>query len=216
MSTTEIAILAAVAGPLAALVGGLVTFFAGWLSDRRRFVAEIQKMRHDVLRMYAEKLIEARMGAYPQLYPILSNAGKHLDFPDAFNKQINIADLESAVNIWDSQHGVLLTVESGRRAMELRTQIRAIARSNVWDTPESDESKKLWSDLRDSLAAFEVALRGDLGVYAVEFGNPERGFRSYGTVCESDAYSRTRNGLSIRQWINSLAHVGTKRDETGS
>lgn len=162
------------------LLGVLITIAAGFVTLKRQIAGEIRRVRYEIIQSYAERLEDARLTHYPDLYRTLSDAIKVLDYPDAHPEGLDLARLESEVNAWDSARGVLLSAESGERAVSLRALLRRQARRS---------GAPLLTDLRPSLAALEVALRVDLGVYALEFANIERNFRRFGSIPPEESRS---------------------------
>ena len=154
----------ALAASLFTLLGLVVTVIAGFLLKRRRY---------ELLDSYAQRLTEERLKRYPELYKLLSSALKVLDYPDAFPEELDLARLQATVNEWDSSWGLLLTVESGDKAQELRKVLHGLSGKQS-PLPEDDADR-----LRQALVGLEVALRVDLGVYALEYVSIKPGFRRY-------------------------------------
>ncbi|HYK01480.1 MAG TPA: hypothetical protein VE974_06970 [Thermoanaerobaculia bacterium] len=119
---------------------------------------------------------DERLKRYPGLYLLISSAIKQIDYPDAFETALEVRLVEEKFNEWDSSWGLLFTEESGKRAQFVRQMLRRLVRTEKVPT-ESDQR-----ELRASFLALEIALRVDTGVYAVEFAEIERNFRSYDSV----------------------------------
>lgn len=158
------------------LIGVILTVTANFIIQQRQHDAAIRKARFDILGIYAQKLEHERLERYPALYSLLSSTIKQIDYPDAFAHPVDVRALEQALSAWDSSWGLLLTEESGGKAQSLREILRGFVRS-LDKSATSDLNQ-----LRPSLVALEIALRVDLGVYAVEFAEIERNFRSYDSV----------------------------------
>jgi hypothetical protein len=165
---------------LLTLLGVLITVFVSYQITIRRITAEIHKTNQGTLAIYAEYLGKARIDSYPELFGILSTLVKAIDYhPDLGNPDLALIDAFSKINEWDSRHGLLLAHESGKRCFSLRLILRDIIRAGYHSLGPfiSDQCRK--TDLENALVGLEVALRKDLGVYALEEWNIEPSFRTY-------------------------------------
>jgi hypothetical protein len=154
----------AIVASLVTLVVTVLTVAAGFLLKRRRY---------ELLDLYAQRLTDERLKRYPELYKVLSSALKVLDYPDEFPDGLDLASLRTTVNEWDSSWGVLLTVESGDKAQQLRRVLHDLSRKQP--PLAADET----TALHQALVGLEIALRVDLGVYALEYVSIKPGFRRY-------------------------------------
>lgn len=159
---------------LLTLLGAILSVIIGYSKTLRTIDTELHKQHYGVLNIYAKGLFEKRLSVYSELYSILSNAVKIIDYPDLFTEPVNIVDIENKLNEWDSNYGLLLTKESGARAMTVRKALRTLSSkfTTIHDCLKDHESKE---KLEESLVGLEVALRVDLGVYAVESWNIKKG-----------------------------------------
>jgi len=164
---------------LGALVGVVITVIVTHRNTVRTLTAEIRKVRYGVLNVYAERLCEARLLAYSEIYPLLSNTVKMIDYPELFTQSEDIEHLENQLNVWDSKHGLLLTKESGNHAMKTRSTLRSLRKQGYKTIHNCGQDRSAMKELCDALVGLEVALRVDLGIYAVESWNIETGFGAY-------------------------------------
>src|ERR1043166_523468 len=163
----------------ATLLGVLITVLVAHRSTVRTLTAEIQKPRYGVLNVYAERLCEARLLAYSEIYPLLSNTVKMIDYPELFPQSKDIERLENQLNVWDSKHGLLLTKESGSHAMKTRAAFRSLSKQGYKTVHNCTHNPSAKKELADAIVGLEVALRIDLGIYALESWNIETGFGAY-------------------------------------
>jgi hypothetical protein len=194
-----------------ALLGVLVTVAAQSVALRRQIAGEERKGRFGILLAFAAELEEHRLAAYSEICSMLSDAVKHIDYPDMFTEALDLSDLERKLCSLDSKYSILFSSLSGDSSMKLRDQLRQIVRERTTLQAEHLVTQPAWvEELRHALIDLEVALRLDLGVYAVEFAEIERGFKKYAR--SSHARSQAEQGESGGGAVP--ANPGLKRTDT--
>jgi hypothetical protein len=157
-----------------------VATLAQSLGLRRQISGEERKVRLGILSVFAAKLEDRRLETHAEICCILSDAPKHIDYPEMFSEALDLTFLESSISTLDSKYSAFFSAESGERAMELRGQLRRSVREGCSLKDALASVRPEWlRELRHALVGFEIALRMDLGVYAVEFAEIERGFKRY-------------------------------------
>ena len=175
--------------PLFALIGILVTITAQHLALRRQISGDRWKSRFGILLAFAGELEKRRLDAYSEIGLILSDAVKRIDFPDMSDDSLDLPHLESTLSALDSKYSILFSSLCGENAMKLRVTLRRIIRRTGVGVGFRSLSPAEVAELRDALIGLEVALRIDLGVYAVEFAEIERGYKQYTGTSKAENFS---------------------------
>lgn len=146
-------------------------FFARYAANSR---AELRRLQLQTHSEYADALLKARLEYYPELYSIVSEFVKQvwgfrsgrLGYVGASGSQLQ--DLSSRVNDWDSKHAILMSMDTSGALWSLRKAVQEKVRC----IPSEDISLTLeeiaYKDIGEKIAAVELAMKTDLGVFAVE------------------------------------------------
>nr|VFK80468.1 MAG: hypothetical protein BECKSD772D_GA0070982_111710 [Candidatus Kentron sp. SD] len=90
--TTEITVA------LLAFVGVAMSVFTSWMMTRIKLAAETRKLDVQVQINYAAAFVERRHAAYPELYQLLSDLVKKLQFENVTTQYL--VDLRTSVEKW--------------------------------------------------------------------------------------------------------------------
>ena len=168
---------------LIALIGVLISALVSLFISKAEVNSRIKNLRYEIQQTYAANLQEKRMEVYPALYTLLSeftnriqNRTLSLDWLKGF-----YADLCE----WDAKHALFLSARTNGLAYKFRRFIRNISETNSTaleqrlKTPEKRQQliRKAWE--------LELALKNDLGIFQVEFFNPEKIFDTYDDISET-------------------------------
>lgn len=183
MPTEILVALIAFAGVLASVAASLVT-------SMRLTNAELQKLRTEIQQTYADKLLEKRLDVYPSLYALLSDFVKKIQ-SNTMSKSV-LEELRTQIEEWDSKHAVLFSGRAGIICYRFRKML-----AELMQKPDEELQKDLASvdflrELRYKTGELELALKGDLGIYVVEFSDLTREFKSYQEVAEAIGRKPTR------------------------
>jgi hypothetical protein len=143
--------------------------------------AEIEKTRQTLTSTYAGKLADARLAAYPKLYPLLSDLAKHIEGGSDMHitgEHLTVTDarsLLSKLNAWDSEHALLLSDHASTEIFELRQRLVPIA----LETAARQLTETELNELLQNAQCLEIALKVDLGVYEVETYEKREFYASY-------------------------------------
>ena len=95
---------------LVSLGGVLLSALISWIVSKQRVDAEIQKVRYDLQRSYAETLHKSRLQAYPPVYASLESFSKAIQ-----KKQATLSELQAfyqSIDRWHTGNGHLLGAET--------------------------------------------------------------------------------------------------------
>lgn len=163
----------ALAYAISALISGIVA----WFISNRKSNLEIQKIRYEMQAAVSDVITRERLAHYSDLYRQLELYTRAIQ-----RKQLNLMvakDTLSSIEEWYSTHGLLLGSESNSACYTL---IRKLSR--ITDVQEEAFNERLADDekrrqlIRDAWS-FEIALKNDLGIFAVEHFDPDVKPKSY-------------------------------------
>ncbi len=168
---------------LISLLGLILSVIVSWFVARYKAKMELKKMRLETHHIYADNLIRARLTCYPEAYKILESIvkniqSKKMDF-DSFN------DLVERVNNWYSDNGYLLSADTNRRFYSSIRKFTNIGQASpkAFEDRLNDNLKR--KDLITSAWKIELGLKNDLGIFELEFFNPDSKFSSYKEIDET-------------------------------
>ncbi len=152
---------------LIAFLGVLSSAVVSFLISRNIVNTELKKLRYEMKKTYASKLLEARLNVYPTLYFLLSSFLKETRYRSIH--KTTIETLLAQIDEWDSKNAILLGENSGR--------ICYIFRENLWQLLDCTneklkqklESPQFIEELRTEAQKLELAIKSDIGIYGVDF-----------------------------------------------
>jgi len=168
---------------LISLCGVALSALVSWLISRYQVRLGIQKIRLEMQRIYAERLHEARLVRYEPIYEAIERHVKAC--------QRRSADLSthrtfySFVDEWHTKNGFVLSSDTNRRFYTyMRKARRVTERSEEAFKERYADAVKRREMIRD-VWELELGLKNDLGVFELEFFDPDRKFKSYREIDEA-------------------------------
>src|SRR6266513_3987636 len=159
---------------LIALVGVLASVMASVALALRATRIELKRTRQQLTSAYATRLIDARLGVYPELYAILSDFLKHIEGGSdkhMAGQALTMADLKDLLSklvAWDSHHALLLSDRAGRAIFGLRQQLIQLIRAAQPNEERALTSSATLDALLSGAHQLEIGLKVDLGIYEIE------------------------------------------------
>jgi hypothetical protein len=174
--TTEIVVA------LIALAGVILSIVASLLASMRITNTELQKLRTEIQQSYADKLVERRLEVYPSLYTPLSNFTRVIRFGSLSKSAFE--QLRTQMEELDSKHSVLFSGRTGvifHRFLMMLAELTEMPDETIQKKYATDDEKR---ELRHRIGEVELALKSDLGIYVVEFADPQKSFSSYQEIVD--------------------------------
>lgn len=166
-----------------AFIGVLVSVVVSIVTSMRSTNAELRKLRTEIQQTYADRLLEKRLDVYPSLYALLSDFAKRIQF-STISKSV-LEELRDQIEEWDSKHSVLFSGRAGVICYHFRKMLAELAQKPDEELQKDLASADFLRELRRRIGELELALKGDLGIYVVEFSDLTREFKSYREVAEA-------------------------------
>ena len=146
--------------------GLILSALVSLLISRRVVAAESHKLLFEAKKIYDNKLLEARLAAYPNLYTLLSKFIK-----GTRQRSIDRSTLESfvaEVNEWDCKHAILFSTYAGKACHDLRYFLEDLLREKNETLIQRLSSQAVIGTLIGKMRRLELALKSDLGIYGVD------------------------------------------------
>lgn len=159
---------------LISFTGVVLSVLISFLTSSRLTRTELEKLRSEVKKTYADRLLSKRLETYPGLYYLASNFLKEIQYGSVDNLLLN--EFRTQLIEWDSKNAIFLSSYASRKLYSLR---RRLVRELKQLTDEELKDQDLLKDLQKQVERLEVALRNDIGVYVVEFSDPDVRFSSF-------------------------------------
>lgn len=133
---------------------------------------ELRKLRAEIQQTYVGLLLEKRLDVYPALYQVLSRFIKVIEFSVVTKSALQ--ELRTQIEQWDSQYSIYFTGKTADVFHEFRMTIAELS-----ELPDEEIQAKINPEagttwLRHRVAEIELALKGDLGIYIVEFTDADK------------------------------------------
>jgi len=159
----------------------------------RQTRVESQKIRDSHLHIYAEKIFEKRIVAYPKIIEHLVKIIQKVNL----HQEITISELESLsiyLLEWNQKYSALTSVNTEQVLHYFYTDLNSRTKKEL-EVLVSDQNSLL--KFRDKMLEFYLALKGDLGVYALISPASITGFKSPKTIYDvSSLYKRIKKKVS--------------------
>jgi hypothetical protein len=166
---------------LIAFIGILVSVLVSVLTSMRVINTELQRLRTEIQQTYAGKLLEKRLEVYPDMYYLLSDFIKKVQFHDDSKIDMDeevLEELRAQTNEWNSRYSLFFSGETNLTSTKFRKLLDDLIKSVDKDTVKKIPTEAL-RPLRHEAGHFELALKSDLGIFVVEFSDPAKRFTSY-------------------------------------
>jgi hypothetical protein len=162
---------AEVTAAIIASCGVIISAAFSWIIAQRSLGTELRKQQLQLFQSYAERLQERRLAVYPEAFAILSECAKAV-YRETITREYLVTAL-SQFQTWDSANSLLLSGHAANIVFDAQWQLH--------DRLKSMSGLPNPAYLLESIEAMELALKGDIGVFAVEFEDNLK-FKSYGEV----------------------------------
>lgn len=166
-----------------AFAGVLISVAVSLFTSMRLTNAELRKLRTEIQQTYADKLLEKRLDVYPSLYALLSDFAKKIQ-SSIISKSV-LEELRNQIEEWDSKHAVLFSGRAGIICYRFRKALAELTQKPDEELQKDLASADFFRKLRHKVAELELALKGDLGIYIVEFSDLTKEFTSYQEVMDA-------------------------------
>lgn len=167
---------------LIAVLGVALSALASLLISKQNVQTELKKLTSEIQLNYAGQLLQKRLESYPRLYALLSNFGKDRQAKVKINGEYLTTFLKQ-INEWDSAYAIFLSARAGRHCFQFRTALAKLCKKN--DKEISEQLRGPQSAFMAALRELELSLKGDIGVFAVEFSPEKSYFDSYKAIAEA-------------------------------
>lgn len=176
---------------LSTLVGVIVSVLVSLWINSRQTANELTKLRTEIQQSYADRLLEKRLEVYPQTYAALSDFSKKLELGKV--SRVEFQELRDRVADLDSFSAILFSGHTGNAAFFFRQFMNKVLASHdsIFDDQET------LANVKKIISEFELSLKSDLGVYVVDFADPEKRFVDY-----DDVYNEVKKGRSTSAVAN--------------
>ncbi len=183
------------------IITALITFatslLTAYFTTLKTIRTEKDKINSNTQLAYSNKILDKRLEVYPQFYSLISDIAKKLfydscTFEDLQEFQKNLDALDSKYVIFFSS---LSTAEMGN----LRRLLRNIIKLKTY--PLIDETK---THFFQALGNVENSLKQDIGIYIVEFDDPERKIDTY-------SYQNVNRQTELRRVKNKKRFSGIRK-----
>ncbi len=127
------------------------------------FLATFKRLRAQVERLYAERLLQPRIDRYPEAYRILSTFIKKIQQDEVTLQEID--SLKKDLEEWDSSNAIFLGDEASGQMYYVRSNVRKLLKATREGVPLSMASLQ---PVRLDLGKLEILLKRDLGIFLAE------------------------------------------------
>ena len=152
-----------VTAAIVALTGVGFSVTASIFVSIRQSRLEARKLRSEYLHLYAGKLFDRRMVGYPLMLESIVPIVQKINL----NQSISIDDVEKLADRlfdWNIQHSFLLSARSEQVMHGLYIELKSMTREEINTLVHNQD---LLIQLKGKLIKFYLALKGDLGIYAL-------------------------------------------------
>jgi hypothetical protein len=168
---------------LIAFVGVVVSVAVSLYTSMRHTGAELQRLRSEIQNIYATKLLDKRIEVYPNMYLLLSDFMKKIE-AGTFS-QNDIDQLHRRVSEWNSRNAIFFSGGTGYVSYHFRQLLMELSTIRHEEYQARFETPEAVKELKRRVAEFELGLKSDLGIYAVEFSDLSKRFKSYRDLDEA-------------------------------
>ena len=138
---------------------------------------EITKVRYEIQHSKAEKLAEKRLEIYPTLYALLNKLNFSIQ-----EKNLKVEELEqiySSMYEWYLQNGIFLSSKSNNLLWKFIRKLKKLSKGGETAISNSLGVHKQRREYIKVLDSIEIEMKNEIGVYEVEYFDPNVKFSSY-------------------------------------
>lgn len=168
---------------LISFLGVFISVLISLFASLRVTNTELQKLRVEIQKTYADKLIDKRLEIYPNIYFMLSNFMKKIEIGTVSTNELRT--LHTEMSEWNSKHSILFSGYTGGISFRFRRMTTELLQKPDDELQKKFQSTDFLKELRHKVSEFELALKSDLGIYFVEFSGSADKFASYGELNEA-------------------------------
>lgn len=151
------------------LAGVVLSIYFSVRASRSQMGVELNKMKQENKLAYAPQILEKRLERYPQLYRIIASYQNQIRVEGINSK--NLKSLYSEMLEWEYENAILVSSRTKMTLMELYTELRRMIRDK-----EKDPDMKVKRKVIGCLSQLELNLKGDLGIFVVEFPEGDKDY----------------------------------------
>ncbi|MEL6650669.1 MAG: hypothetical protein AAFQ87_07705 [Bacteroidota bacterium] len=151
------------------LAGVVLSIYFSVRASRTQMSVELNKMKQENKLAYAPQILEKRLERYPQLYRIIASYQNKIRVEGINSK--NLKSLYTEMLEWEYENAILVSSRTKMTLMELYTELRRMIRDK-----EKDPNMKVKRKVIACLSQLELNLKGDLGIFVVEFPEGDRDY----------------------------------------
>lgn len=148
---------------LVALAGVGLSVTASIFVSIRQSRLEARKLRSEYLHLYAGKLFDRRMTGYPLILESIVPAIQKINLKQPISTD-EVEKLADQLFNWNIQHSFLLSARSEQVMHGLYIDLKSMTNE---ETNTLVNNQDLLIQLKGKLLKFYLALKGDLGIYAL-------------------------------------------------
>jgi hypothetical protein len=146
-----------------ALAGVGLSVAASIFVSIRQSRIEARKLRSEYLHLYAGKLFDRRMTGYPLILESIVPVIQKINLKQSISVD-EVEKLADQLFDWNIQHSFLLSARSEQVMHGLYIDLKSMTREEINALVYNQD---LLIQLKGKLLAFYLALKGDLGIYAL-------------------------------------------------
>jgi hypothetical protein len=165
---------------LISLVGVVFSILVSLIAGRRVANIEMQKLRLEIQQTYASKLIERRLEVYPEITSLLSKLVKTIRFTSL--TQETFQEFRNQFEELDTNYSVLFSAKTGIIFHKFHNTMVEISKLSDSDIRKKFDSEIEIEKFQRQIGKVELALKNDLGIYVVEFSDPNKSFEDYDEI----------------------------------
>ena len=169
------------------LVGVGLSVYFSVRASRRETEVELNKLKQENKLAYTPQILEKRLERYPQLYRIISTYQNLIRVEGISSK--NLKRLYEDMLEWEYENAILVSSRTKMVLLDLYKQIRRMIRDK-----EKDPNMKVRKEVIRCLSQLELKLKGDLGIFVVEFPEGDKDyFDSYLDLADAVKEARQKD-----------------------
>ena len=180
---------------LIALAGVVISVVISVLTTEKVTRTDLQKLRTEIQQTYAGKLLEKRLEVYPDVYYLLSDFGKKIQYANVSKEYLE--EFRNRANELNSKYSIFYSGDTNELSYQFRTSLDELI---ILANKESQE--EFWDALRrlrHAAGHFELSLKSDLGIFVVEFSDPQKRFTTYTDLTEEVLHRNSQKHAGLRK-----------------
>ena len=171
------------------LCGVILSMLVSWLISKYRVESEVNKLRLEMQKTYATQIHEKRLSVFPGLYKLIGTHVKEIQKQTVEHE--SVINYFSKLDAWHTENGYLLSSSTNSYTYTYLRKLRRISEgtNESFVARISDNEKR--RELIRNAWEIELGLKSDLGIFEVEFFDPDIKIKSYKQI---NALVNEKNG----------------------